>query len=124
MVALLVMKRSILPALFAAFAIAAPAHGEMLKTMPHGPYECALPGNAADTAWVPVAEQSFTISRASRYRNTEGRGTYLLKGDELTFTSGPKNGQRLRRTGTNELRQINDNEKTGRMICVRVGSNY
>lgn len=104
-------------------ALAAPAHGEILKTMPHGPYECALPGTAAGAAWIVQEEESFTISRASRYRNAQGRGTYLLKGDDLIFTAGPKNGQRLRRTGPNELRAINLDGSNGRMICVRVGSN-
>lgn len=118
------MKRTVPIALLAAFSLAVPAHGEILKTMPHGPYECAMPGNAAGAAWIPLDEQSFTISRASRYRSAEGRGTYLLIGDELTFTAGPKSGQRLRRSGVNELREIKDDGSNGRMICVRVGSNY
>ncbi|MEE1877856.1 elongation factor P [Altererythrobacter litoralis] len=118
------MKRLIPLTFLPALALAAPAQGEILKTMPHGPYQCSLPGDAAGPALIPVDEESFTITRASRYRTETGRGTYLLRGDLLTFTGGPKNGQQLRRTGTNELRSINEDGSTGRMICVRVGSNY
>lgn len=111
-------------AFLAALASAVPAQAEMLKTMPHGAYECALPGDAAGAAWIPLEDQSFTIMRASRYRTPEGRGTYLLKGDEMNFTAGPKNGQRLRRTATNQLREVKADGSIGRMICVRVGNNY
>jgi hypothetical protein len=115
------MKRTTLIACTAALVASAPAAAQMLRSMPHGPYECALPGDASREAWIPQEDESFRIARASRYRNDAGRGTYILKGDELTFTAGPKNGQKLRRTGPNELRSINEDGSTGRMICVRVG---
>lgn len=117
------MKQTLAITTVVLIALAAPAQAEMLKTMPHGPYECALPGDAAGAAWIPQPADSFTITRASRYRSPEGRGTYLLKGDMLTFTAGPKNGQQLRRTGANELRAIDADGSTERLICVRVGSN-
>lgn len=120
-IAMAAMKILLPFAFLAALASAVPAQAEMLKTIPHGPYECALPGDAAGAAWIPLQDQGFTILRASRYRSEQGRGTYLLKGDEMTFTAGPKNGQRLRRTGTNELREVKADGSTGRMICVRVG---
>ena len=104
--------------------LAAPAQSEVLRTMPHGPYACTLPGDAAGPAVIPLPEASFTVTRASRYRTAQGRGTYLLKGDTLTFSGGPKNGERLRRPGPNELRAINPDGSNGRMICVRTGSNY
>lgn len=116
-----VMKRMILIACGAVMVASVPATAQILRTMPHGPYECALPGDASREAWIPLDKESFHIARASRYRSEEGRGTYILKGDELTFTAGPKNGQKLRRTGANELRTINEDGSTGRMICVRVG---
>ena len=115
------MKKFISILLATGLASHSPLHAEVLTTMPHGPYECALPGDAAGAAWIPQESESFTIARASRYRSAEGRGTYILKGDELTFTAGPKNGQKLRRTGTNELREITEDGSTGRLICVRVG---
>ena len=115
------MTRLAIIGLLSTAVLAAPAQADVLKTMPHGPYECALPGDAASQAWIPQESESFTIARASRYRNDRGRGTYILQGDELTFTAGPKNGQKMRRTGTNELRAINQDGSTGRMICVRVG---
>ncbi len=115
------MKHFLMIGAVAAATMALPVQAEMLRTMPHGPYECALPGDASREAWIPQEKESFRIARASRYRNDEGRGTYILIGDELTFTAGPKNGQKLRRTGTNELRSINEDGSTGRMICVRIG---
>ncbi|MFZ9396600.1 MAG: elongation factor P [Erythrobacter sp.] len=110
--------------LFVVALIAAQAKGEVIETMPHGPYECTLPGDAAGPAVIPQPEASFTVTRASRYRTAAGRGTYLLKNDVLTFSGGPKNGERLKRTGTNELRALNADGSIGRMICVRVGTNY
>lgn len=116
------MVRKLALVIAAASFLTLPAHGRVLETMPHGPYECTLPGNAAGEATIPLAKESFTIARASRYRSADGRGTYLLKGDEFLFTAGPKNGQRLRRTGTNELREVLEDGSNGRMICSRVGS--
>ena len=115
------MKNALTIAALCLGAMAAPVQAEMLRTMPHGPYECALPGDASREAWIPQDKESFRIARASRYRNEDGRGTYIMKGDELTFTAGPKNGQKMRRTGPNELRAINEDGSTGRLICVRVG---
>lgn len=115
------MRKAFIFTVAAAQLAITPAQAQMLRTMPHGPYECALPGAASREAWLPQEKESFRIARASRYRNDQGRGTYILKGDELTFTAGPKNGEKLRRTGTNELRSINEDGSTGRLICVRVG---
>ncbi len=118
------MKPLICLPLFPLALLATQARAEVLQTMPHGPYECALPGNAAGPAVIPQPEASFTVTRASRYRTPAGRGTYLLKNDILIFSGGPKNGERLRRTGPNELRLLNADGTTGRLICVRVGTNY
>lgn len=96
--------------------------GNMLKTMPHGAYECALPGNAAGPAWEPVAGAGFRLGVASSYTSPEGRGVYLLKGKEFAFTRGPKKGERYLRTGENELQAIGADGVPGRMRCVRVSS--
>ncbi len=93
--------------------------GGMLKTMPHGQYECALPGDATGAAWETVPEISFKLSSASRYSSEQGRGTYIMKGKEFTFTRGPLKGVRYRRTGENELQSVMADGSLGRIICVR-----
>lgn len=99
-------------------AFAEPAGG-MLKTMPHGRYECALPGDATGPAWKPVTGASFTIGNASSYRTPQGSGTYILKGKDFTFTRGPFKGQRFRRTGDRELQQLRADGSLGPLICTR-----
>lgn len=121
------MKR-LLPAaaIFAPLALlpASPVQAEMLKTMPHGTYECALPGDASGAAWETVEDAGFRIARASSYRSPNGRGVYLMKGDVLTFTRGPLKGRQLKRTGTNVLQQIEDDGSLGRMTCVRTAGSH
>ena len=121
------MKR-LLPAaaIFASLALlpASPVQAEMLKTMPHGTYECALPGDASGAAWETVEDAGFRIARASSYRSPNGRGVYLMKGDVLTFTRGPLKGRQLKRTGTNVLQQIEDDGSLGRMTCVRTAGSH
>ena len=97
---------------------AAPAGAEMLHTMPHGTYECGLPGDAGAQAWNILDDRSFRIARASSYRAQGSRGTYLLVDDLLTFTSGPLNGQKYRRTDTNILEPL-DQADGASITCVR-----
>ena len=88
--------------------------GGMLRTMPHGTYQCAVPGDAGSSAFKVVDAETFHIRATSSYSNDEGSGTYILRGNELTFTRGPKKDQRLTRISTNQL-------KRGAMICTRLG---
>ncbi|MEM7664674.1 MAG: elongation factor P [Pseudomonadota bacterium] len=97
-----------------------PPAGGMLRTMPRGTYQCALPGDAAGSAFNVVEEEQFRIGNASSYRTDAGRGTYLLRGDELTFTRGPKKDQKFRRIGTNQLRKL-DGGKMTKLVCTRLG---
>lgn len=118
------MKRSAVLILLAAPALtlSGPAlKAEMLSTMPHGTYECALPGDAAGPAWDTIEGKGFRIGRASSYRSAEGSGTYLLEGELLTFTRGPFKGRQLLRTATNELTQIGPDGKRTKLVCMRVG---
>lgn len=96
-----------------------PANGEMaggkLGTMPHGTYQCALPGDAAGKAFTVVKEEEFRLGAASSYTNANGKGIYLLRGKTFTFTRGPKKGQTFTRLGTNQL-------KRGKLICTRLGA--
>ena len=93
--------------------------GGMLKTMPTGRYECALPGDATGVAWIPMPEDSFTLGGASSYSSAGGKGAYIMKGKDFTFTRGPFKGRSFRRTGKNELQAVKADDLLGPMICVR-----
>lgn len=101
---------------------ASTAQGGPLNTMPHGHYQCALPGDAAGSAIRIVEDESFRISQASSYKNAEGRGIYLMKGGSLTFTRGPKKGERFERVGDNQLQQVGADGSLTKLICTRLGS--
>ncbi len=92
-----------------------------LSTLPHGYYECSLPGDAGGAAWTELPEKNFTISNASTYSNTEGSGTYLLTGKRVTFTRGPLKGMRFERTGKSKLQWVDKEGKLGRIRCIRRG---
>lgn len=96
-----------------------PAPAGMLNTMPHGTYECALPGDAGGEAYEVVVAENFRISTASRYTSSEGSGTYILRGDDLTFTRGPKRGERFLRVGDNQLRKLDETGKRSELLCTR-----
>ncbi|QUL38868.1 elongation factor P [Erythrobacter sp. JK5] len=98
----------------------APVPGGMLRTMPHGTYQCALPGDAAGKAFEVVEAEQFRIGTASSYRSEGGRGVYIMRGDELTFTRGPRKGETFRRVGTNQLRKLENGVET-KLLCTRLG---
>ena len=113
------------PAILAfAHATTLAADGNLLKTMPHGAYECAIPGDAGSPVWEPVEGAGFIISHTSGYRTENGRGTYLLKGKDLIVTSGPKKGERYRRTGDGELKRVAEDGRVTRFVCVKVASRH
>ncbi|MFU7528974.1 elongation factor P [Qipengyuania sp. ASV99] len=103
-------------------AAPAPPSGGMLRTLPHGTYQCALPGDAGGAAFVAVEEQDFRIFTASRYETADGAGTYILRGDEVTFTRGPRKGERFRQVSENQLRKLNANGEDSDLLCTRLGS--
>jgi hypothetical protein len=96
--------------------------GGMLRTMPEGEYECALPGDAGGEAYRIVASETFRIETASRYRDSAGSGTYILRGKRLTFTGGPRNGEEFERVGQNQLRKLDANGEAADLLCTRLGS--
>lgn len=98
---------------------ASPPPGGMLGTMPHGIYECALPGDATGSAYDVVPEEQFRIRTASSYRDAMGSGTYIMRGNELTFTRGPRKGQQFRRVGENQLKKLKDGKPT-KLLCTRL----
>jgi len=95
--------------------------GGMLGILQHGAWECALPGDAGGAAFVVVAEEGFRIGTASSYRNAAGRGIYLLRGDDLLFTRGPKKDERYRVLGENTLQKLNADGSRSKLICTRGG---
>lgn len=107
-------------AILAASALPADAQDSgMLRTMPHGQYQCALPGDAGGVAFQAVPAENFRLRSASGYKSDAGSGTYILRGDTLTFTRGPKKGQKFRRVGSNQLQIIGADNQLGRLICTR-----
>ena len=113
--------RHILAALaLGTLATSAAAQGE-IGTLQRGHYTCELPGNAASDAGVEQTKESFSILSASRYRSSDGRGTYLRQGNRLTMTSGPRNGDSYIIVSENFLRKLEADGKPGRLRCVRSG---
>lgn len=98
----------------------APSKG-VLGILQHGTWQCTLPGDAGGTAFVDVPAESFRIGTASSYVNAAGNGIYLLRGDEVVFTRGPKKDQRFRRLGDNTLRKLNADGSASKLICTRRG---
>ena len=119
----------LLTAFAATLAALSPAAGQQdgapsggagpLGTMPHGTYRCALPGDAGSAAYKAVPAEDFRIIAASRYSSTKGEGTYLLRGREVTFTRGPKKGERFQRVGGTQLRKLNADGSPSEMLCTR-----
>jgi hypothetical protein len=101
-------------------ALAAP--GGPIDTVHRGGYACSLPGDATGPAGFPVAEEGFEVLSGSNYATAEGRGSYLLTGDLLTFTSGPKRGQKFNRISSNFLRKLAPDGAETTLRCVRQGS--
>jgi len=88
--------------------------------MPRGTYNCELPGDAAAGVSVPQPERQLRIKSASRYIAPQGSGTYLRRGDIMTLTSGPRQGERYSVVSDNFIRQL-EGDQPGRLRCVRTG---
>ena len=96
--------------------------GGALRTMPHGNYQCALPGDAGSAPYIVMEEQNFRISTASRYQSADGSGTYIMRGRELVFTRGPRKGEQFRQIGDNQLRKLDADGADTDLLCTRLGS--
>lgn len=104
-------------AALAAPALAAP--GGQIDSLEPGNYVCELPGDATGPAGIRQDSQAFAILNASSYRAGGKNGTYLLTGDVLTMTSGPKSGQRFHRISDRFLREIGPDGKDTALRCIR-----
>lgn len=89
-----------------------------LRTMPLGRYVCEVPGTGLGPASLHVPEADFSILRASRYRTPEGVGIYMLVGDLLIMTSGPRQGDRYIRKTRGFLRMMDSEGEESRLRCV------
>lgn len=102
-------------------ALAGPAAAQdPITTVDRGSYICELPGDAAGKAGKEQLGENFTISNASRYESAKGGGTYLRRGDRLSFTSGPRQGESYAVVSNSFLRRI-EGGQPGRLRCVRQG---
>lgn len=117
------MKRALI--LLVGLAACAPAEpikpvpGGEIGVLQQGLYVCELPGDATGAAGIRQADQDFSVHNASRYSTATGRGTYLLTGDLVVMTSGPKKGKKFRQLSNNFLRELNAAGAETDLRCVR-----
>ena len=113
--------KGLFTALVLAGSLATPAFAQgAMGTVPRGTFACELPGDAAGRAGLAQPERNITIESASRYSSPQGGGSYLRRGDTLTLTSGPRQGESYAILSDGFLRLI-ENGKPGRLRCVRQG---
>jgi hypothetical protein len=98
-------------------ALAAP--GGPIDRLQSGSYVCELPGDATGPAGIRAPEHDFAVVNSSTYTMGRASGTYLVTGDLVAMTSGPKRGQKFHRLSDNFLRQIGPDGKDGPLRCVR-----
>ncbi len=111
--------RTILAA--ACAVIAAPAAavpGGEIGTLTLGRYTCELPGDALGPRGRLQPAEDFAIVTGSAYRANGEAGTYLLTGDQVVLTSGPRKGERYHRISDGFLRRQNADGSDGDLRCV------
>jgi hypothetical protein len=113
------MKRALAAAAILATGPALAAPGGPIDSLAPGRYMCELPGDATGPAGLRQDEETFVVLNASSYEAPGGRGTYLVTGDTVTITSGPKNGDKFRRVSGNFLRKLGPDGQESALRCVR-----
>jgi hypothetical protein len=108
-------------ALLAAPAAAVP--GGEIDTLEIGRYVCELPGDALAERGVHVPAEDFAVVYGSSYRVNGVRGTYLLTGDQVVMTSGPKDGERFHRLSQGFLRKQAADGSDSDLRCVIANRN-
>lgn len=113
------MKRALIFLSFALLASpAAAVPGGEIDTLEIGRYTCELPGDALGPRGEHVPDADFAIVFGSSYRAKGIRGTYLLTGDQIVFTSGPRKGERYRQQTVHFLRRLNPDGSDSELRCV------
>ncbi len=96
-----------------------PVPGGEIGVLQQGLYACELPGDATGPAGIRQQAADFAIGNGSSYTTQQGPGTYLLTGDLVQMTSGPKKGQQFRKLSNNFLRALDPAGKETDLRCVR-----
>ncbi len=92
--------------------------GGKLATLGLGAWICEVPGDASAPP-KPQPEYNFTVVPDSSYVTAgDERGSYLLLGDQLTFTSGPRVGDRYMLDSNATLRKLGH---SAAIRCVLAG---
>lgn len=113
------MKRALLVLPFVLLAApAAAVPGGEIDTLQIGRYTCELPGDALGPRGEHQPDKDFAIVFGSSYRAKGVRGTYLLTGDNIVMTSGPRMGERYHRLTQGFLRKQNADGSDGDLRCV------
>lgn len=114
----------LLAAALAASSAPHPAHavpGGKLGTLAAGLWFCELPGDAATPALARPEENFSSVPDSSYVTPNGARGTYLLLGDRLTMTSGPREGDRYVLESAGMLRKLLPSGGTAPLRCIRAG---
>ncbi len=106
-------------ALTALSAAALAVPGGPIDVLAPAAYQCEMPGDASGPAGYRLQAEDFTIVNSNTYYTAKGRGTYLLTGDLLVLTSGPKRGHKYNRISDNFLRKLGPDGKDSALRCVR-----
>ena len=99
------------------------APGGRLGALRLGEYQCELPGEPNGPVGLRQPAEDFSVRLNSTYRAGSAEGTYLLTGDTVAMTSGPKQGQRFHRLSPNFLRKMDAQGKDSALRCIRLAPN-
>ena len=92
-----------------------------LEVLERGRYSCAAPGDAMGPAYHSMSEHDFDVTLGSSYSTESGKGTYLLTGVSLIFTSGPFKHERFHRTESGLWQAVDKSGNRKPLSCNRVG---
>lgn len=115
----MMLKYALPCSLLALSAAALAVPGGPIDVLAPSAYQCEMPGDASGPAGYRLRSEDFTIVNSNTYYTAQGRGTYLLTGDLLVLTSGPKRGQKFNRISDNFLRKLGPDGKDSALRCVR-----
>jgi hypothetical protein len=113
------LKYALPAALFGASAAVLAVPGGPIDVLAPAAYACEMPGDATNAVGYRMDEENFSIVNSNTYYTDMGRGTYLLTGDDLVLTSGPKRGEKYHRISDNFLRKLGPDGKDSVLRCVR-----